>query len=166
MKKNVLRSLFAFTALSVSTATLAATDQATSTITLTVPTSIEIAQLGDIGLTPSAGSDAVGSDAFCIAGTGFGTFAIQFDSNAGGSSFLLSDGTDTVPYSVEFANSLNDADYATMTATNGDGGHGRNGASCSGTDNAQVRVTVAQADWEAMNGISYSDTLTVTVTTE
>ena len=171
MKKNVLRSLIAATTLATSMSTLAASDEATSLITLTVPETIEIAQLNPIPLNAVAGSDVTNSDAFCIAGTGFGTFSIKFESAAGGASeFLLSDGDpttpETVPYTVEFENGLSGSGYSPMTAANDDAGNTRQAASCSGADNAQVRVTVAQAAWEALKGTNYTDTLTVTVTSD
>lgn len=164
---TIARSLVAATLFSTSSLALAASDSATSDITLTIPTAIEIAQLDNVALNATAGSDATADEPFCVGGTGFATYSIQFDSSAGSGDFQLSDGgSTTVPYSVEFENDIAGTGFATTTEGVADGGHARNTASCSGTDNAQIRVTVAQADWEALNGTSYTDTLTVVVTSE
>lgn len=167
MKKNIISSLIAIALASGTTGALAASDSATSDITLTIPTTIAIAQLDPIALNPAPGSDAVAVEPFCVGGTGFATYAINFDSLHGTSAFLLSDGgTDTVAYAVEFENGTTGSAWANVTEAADDTGHARTTASCAGTDNAQIRVTVAQADWEALNGTSYTDTLTVVVTSE
>ena len=170
--KHLLRSTLTAALLSATSAAFAADDSAISVITLTIPETIEIAQLGDVTLTPTAGNDAVTLEPFCVAGMGFSTFSITFSSNVGDTTdeFLLSNGSDTIAYSVGFENDLDDADYIGATEDVDITGNTRNATACSGTDNAQMRITVANADWENAGVLNsadtYQDTLTVLVASE
>ncbi|WP_226645045.1 hypothetical protein [Microbulbifer variabilis] len=175
MHKNVVRSLVSAVAagilFSTSAATMAASDSASSDITLSFTPTIEIAEVGDVAITdPALGTDAVASEAFCIGGFGFPTFSITFESNDGinDTAFSLSGNGLDVPYSVGFDNSTS----GTFTAVN-EGqavtGQTRNAASCSGSDNARFQITVANGDWQTsdvLNGTSYTDTLLITVASE
>ncbi|WP_444908789.1 hypothetical protein [Microbulbifer sp. TRSA005] len=175
MHKNVVRSLASALAagmlFSASAATVAATNSASSDITLTFNPSIVIADVGDITITdPALGTDAVASDAFCIGGFGFPTFSITFESNDGNNdtAFSLSGNGLDVPYSVGFDNSTN-GPFTVVNEGEPLTGLDRNAASCSGSDNARFQITVANSAWQTndvLDGTSYTDTLLITVASE
>ncbi|MFI2812279.1 hypothetical protein [Microbulbifer zhoushanensis] len=173
--KTILRSAAAILVFAVPSAVMAAgeTDSKDILINLTIPERIVVDQLDNIDLTPTAGNDAAGEDAFCVGGTGFATYSIQFDSGNGSTAdqFLLANTTNaslTVPYSVGYSNDET-ASSATSTATQGDllPGNARRDFRCGvGYENAKLFVSVLADDWQDSAGGSYSDTLTVLVTAE
>lgn len=173
MKTNALRINLCAALIAFTGNAFAAGDQASadSEITLTIPEAIYIDGLADIDLTAAAGSDATGFDDFCVGGTGFPTFSIQFDSaNGAGSGFALKEtGGNTLPYTVGFANDISGSGHTTPNDGELLTNNTRNAHTCSatGTDNAQLLITVAQNTWQnAIGGSTYSDTLNVTVTAE
>lgn len=173
MQKTALRIHLCAALIALTGNALAAgeTDSAASAITLTIPEAIYIDGLADIDLTAAAGNDATGTDDFCVGGTGFPTFSIQFDSNnGGGTGFVLAEsGGDTIPYTVGFANDTTGSGHIEPDDGVALQNNTRQAHSCSasGTDNAQLLVTVAQDTWQnAVGGSTYSDTLNVTVTAE
>ncbi|WP_445360415.1 hypothetical protein ACJJIL_17965 [Microbulbifer sp. EKSA005] len=175
MQKNVVRTLFsaiaAGTLLSISAASMAATDSANSDITLSFTPTIEITRVDNLTITdPTLGTDAVGTEDFCVGGLGFSTYSITFDSNDGenDTEFTLTDGTNNVPYSVGFDNSISGS-FETVTIGDALTGKTRNIASCGSSDNARFQITVANSDWETatvLNGTTYTDTLLITVASE
>ncbi|MFA0812653.1 hypothetical protein [Microbulbifer epialgicus] len=175
MKKNVVRSLIsAVTAgllFSTSLASMAVEDSANSIITLSITPTIEISGVKDIPLTISNLSDPVeGDSTFCVAGFGFSTFSIRFDSDddpENGTAFVLTGNGVNVPYSVEFVNDTSES-YQPVTSGTPINNLDRQADSC-GSDNARFQVTVNQNDWQnedVLNGTIYTDTLLITVASE
>ncbi|MCO1335688.1 hypothetical protein MO867_15230 [Microbulbifer sp. OS29] len=176
MQKTVVRSLFAAVTagalLTASAVSMAASDSASSDITLSFTPTIEITRVDNLGIAnPTLGTDAIGSEDFCVGGLGFSTYSITFASNDGENDTefsLTDDGTNHVPYSVGFDNSLSGT-FNTVTAGDALQDQSRNASSCGSSDNARFQVTVANSDWEnatILNGTSYSDTLLITVASE
>ncbi|WP_444888519.1 hypothetical protein [Microbulbifer sp. JMSA008] len=95
---------------SSSSALSQATDFETSMITLTFTETIDIAFVDPVTISdPTPGDPAVGVDFFCVAGTGFSTFSIEFFNPAAtGPDFLLESANATPPimYDVFFKNDL------------------------------------------------------------
>ncbi|BBM00482.1 hypothetical protein [Microbulbifer sp. GL-2] len=174
MQKKVVRSLVAAGLLfSISSTTLAATDNQSSQIELKFNATIDIDGVENILIEdPTLGSDATGEDGFCVGGFGFPTFSITFESNDGKNdtefSLINSDESQKVNYSVGFDNSTTGS-FTTVTQGVALTNQKRNNASCSGTDNARFQITVANADWQTsdvLDGTSYTDTLMITVASE
>ncbi|QKX15842.1 hypothetical protein [Microbulbifer sp. YPW1] len=143
-------------------------------ITLNVAQGIQIQGLTDIALDLNgiaAGNDLIGRDTFCVGAIGFSNYKIQFDSATAPTDGYLLDGVgETLAYNVAF--SANTANTATGVQTNSDGTMTstytpNTGYSCADSEhNAQVIVTVPAAVWETASELSYSDTLTITVSGE
>ena len=171
--KNVLRTLFTATLISSSAFTFAAgeTDSADSTITLNLSESIQLVGVEDVTITdPATGTNATGADGFCVAGIGFSTYSITFESTDTNddTAFSLTGATNPIPYNVGFRNDTSGS-YTTVTEGVALTSQNRNAASCSGGDNAGFQITIDNSAWEiadVLNGTSYTDTLTITVTTE
>ncbi|WP_237057908.1 hypothetical protein [Microbulbifer sediminum] len=172
---STLRSALAGLILAVPGVVIAAgeTDFKDIQVNLNIPERIVVDQLDNIDLSAVAGTDAAGADAFCVGGTGFATYSIQFDSNAGGATneFLLANVADTsltVPYSVGYSNDETATDAASF-ADEGvvlPGNLRRDFRCGAGYENAKLFVNVAANDWQNATGGDYSDTLTVTVVAE
>ncbi|WP_444939958.1 hypothetical protein ACJJI3_12700 [Microbulbifer sp. ZKSA004] len=175
MQKNVVRTLFsaiaAGTLFSISAASMADSASASSDITLSFTPTIEITRVENLTIAdPTLGTDAVGTEDFCVGGLGFSTYSITFDSNDGenDTEFTLTDGTNNVPYSVGFDNSTSGT-FTTVTEGDALTGQTRNIASCGSSDNARFQITVANSAWETatvLNGTTYTDTLLITVASE
>lgn len=171
--KNIIRTLVASTLASASALTFAAgvTDSADSVITLNLSESIQLVGVENVTITdPATGTNATGGDDFCVAGIGFSNFSITFESSDGNddSAFSLTGATNPIPYTVGFRNATTGT-YNTASPGVALTGQNRNAASCTGGDNAGFEVTIDNSAWEiadVLNGTSYTDTLTITVTTE
>ncbi|WP_160154398.1 hypothetical protein [Microbulbifer sp. ALW1] len=175
MKKALLS--FSFAALAIAGGKAAAdTESATSDITLAIEPVIYIANVGAIDLTPDPAAPAAVSQAddYCVAGIGFSSYVINFTSDNG--EFALSDGSgNKIDYTVGFddvASSGGSPVYAPADYNTDYNTQSKADTSCSGTtENASFQISVAQADWQAQstaldNGNQFTDTLTITVTTE
>lgn len=135
----------------------------------------------DMTLDATSNSDISGTDNLCVGGFGFQTFSVEFGSLNGNAKvgtssatdpFLLVDGStsETIPYSVGFAKG---ASAAAADATSNDGTLGttfqRDAAdtisACeTGGENATLFVSVNASAWQAVDGDTFTDTLTVQVT--
>ncbi|WP_295802343.1 hypothetical protein [uncultured Microbulbifer sp.] len=151
------------------------TSEGSIDITLNIAQGIQIQELTNIALDldgVAAGNDLIGRDTFCVGTVGFAGYKIQFDSATSVTDgFLLQGSSETLPYNVAFT--ANTATGATGVQTNTDGTMTptytpNTGYSCvdAAEHNAQVIVTVPAAVWEAAADLSYTDTLTITVSGE
>lgn len=171
--KNVLRTLFAATLMSSSALTFAAgvSDNAQSVITLNLSESIELTGVENVTINnPTTGTNATGGDDFCVAGIGFSNFSITFESTDGNDdgAFSLTGATNPIPYTVGFRNDTSSS-YTTVSEGVALTNQNRNFSSCTGGDNAGFEIIIDNTAWEiadVLNGTSYTDTLTITVTTE
>ncbi|WP_444932201.1 hypothetical protein ACJJIF_10685 [Microbulbifer sp. SSSA002] len=148
------------------------TDTGSSDITLNFTESVSVMNVGNVTITdPSTGTNATSIEPFCISGVGFSTFEITFESNDTNNDtvFELTNGTNTVDYTVGFDNSLVGS-FTTASEGIAMTGQTLNGvASDCSSDNARFEITIANADWEnstTQSGSGYADTLLITVTSE
>ncbi len=153
---------------------LAATDGAvgfnstgTIDITLTVNDEVRISNLTDINLGVFAGADANGSSAACVYRNGTGAYQITATGDGAGGAFTLTDGTNSVAYSIDF-----DDGTGALPMTSGLPVIGRTGAdpassTCATTgNNAVVSATVAAVDAATLPAGTYAGTLTLLVAPE
>lgn len=145
-------------------------------INLTVPTQIIVKNFDDMDLNTDGatlGNTIEGTEDICVGGIGFGNYSVGLSSlngstgGPGSDPFQLNGTAQNLPYSAAFVDSTSSTN-GTAADTNGDisGSFPRAGNLNCNTDNARVFVTIAAADWASANEISYSDTLTVTVTAQ
>ncbi len=136
-------------------------------ISLTVNDEVRISNLTDINLGVFGGADAVGTSSACVYRNGTGNYQITATGDGAAGAFTLTDGTNTVAYSVSY-----DDGSGAQGATSGVTLAGLTGAdaasnTCAVTgDNATVQVTVAAADAATLPAATYAGTLTLVVAPE
>ena len=161
-------------AVGLSSVALAATDgvvgfnsTGTVDISLDVNDEVRISNLTDINLGVFAGVDAVGSSAACVYRNGTGNYNLTASGDGAAGAFTLTDGTNTVPYSVTY-----DDGSGAAAATAGAVLAGLTGAdpasdTCAGTgNNGTIEVTVAAADAAGLPAATYAGVLTLLVAPE
>ncbi|AOS95576.1 hypothetical protein AUP74_00100 [Microbulbifer aggregans] len=188
--KTSIRMLLTAIALAVATSTHAATDgvegtgaHATSTgtvdVTLTITPSIIVTGFSDVDFNSS--TTEVPQN-ICVGGTGFQEFSVDFASVNGNAvigsgatdPFLMAGTTltsETVPYSVEFANSAGASAGSGIVSTDGTTGANTflrqaSVADCEtgGVTNATLILDIGAAfDFSALNDSEYTDVLTIQV---
>ena len=89
------------------------------------------------------------------------TYRLRFRGSGAGNAFTITNGTTTLPYTVEYRDST--AAFVTMTANVTVTFAGANNASttCSGGTNGTIRITILEANLLAATPATYSGTLTV-----
>lgn len=133
-------------------------------ISITVDDEVRISNLGDILLGTFAGADATGSSAACIYRNSATTYQITASGDGTANAFTLTDGTNTVDYSVTYE----DAAATPVSMASGIALLAQDGAdtdvACLNTgNNAEIGVTVASADAAALPAGNYAGTLTLVV---
>ena len=173
-RKLVRGALLGLASAALSVTALAATDGAvgfnstgTVDITLTVNDEVRISNLTDINLGVFSGADAVGSSSACVYRNGTGAYQILATGDGAGGAFSLTDGANTVAYSIDF-----DDGTGAIPMTSGIPVIGRTGAdpassTCATTgNNATVAATVAAVDAATLPAGTYAGTLTLVVSPE
>jgi hypothetical protein len=145
---------------------LGATSQGTLDITLTIDPLVQISALDDIALgTYAGGGDMTSADDLCVYSNN-GGYDITATGNGAGQAFELT-GTSsaTIPYTVEWATSAGAGSGTALTTAVALAGQGGTFSTpdCGGVDNAQVIVTVADADLASAPSDSYTGVLTLLV---
>ena len=138
-------------------------------ITLDIDSLVRVNNLDDIDLGTFAGGagDLTGSDNFCIYRNGAGNFNITMTGSGAGSAFELTDGANTLPFSVSFNNGGANAMTASTPLAGQAGAFTANDTCDSGaSDNVSVDVTVANGDLASVPAGTYSGTLTMVVAPE
>jgi hypothetical protein len=134
---------------------------------------VQVTNLDDLslGIFNGGGADLSATDTFCIYRNGVGTFDITMSGSGAASAFTLIDGTNTVPYSVDFTNIPAAATTAMTTGALLGGQQNANTSSttCSGvgdSDNVSVTVTVTSGNLASAPAGAYGGTLTMVVSPE
>ncbi|WP_226645036.1 hypothetical protein [Microbulbifer variabilis] len=152
---------------------LAVNANANTEIVLQFTSAISINGLQNLTIAdPTSGNNAVDWESFCIRGIGFSTFEILFESENGTDEYILTDGTIDIPYHVGFENVPNGGFAPTIEGVALTGQAIQDPGNCNGNgapENSTFEVTILNADWEnarVLSGTEYTDTLTITVTSE
>ncbi len=133
-------------------------------ISIDVNDEVQISNLTDINLGAFAGVDLTGSSPACIYRNGPATtYQITGTGSGAANAFTLTDGTNTVPYTVNYTD-----DSVTSAMTTGTALLGQDGADddtgCANTgDNGTIAVTVTAANAAALPASTYTGTLTLVV---
>ncbi len=158
----------------LSVTALAATDGAvgfnstgTIDITLTVNDEVRISNLTDINLGVFAGADAIGSSNACVYRNGTGAYQITASGDGAGGAFTLTDGTNSVAYSIDYDDGTGAQPMTTGITVLGRSGADPASSTCATTgDNATVTATVAAVDAATLPAGTYAGTLTLLVAPE
>lgn len=148
--------------------TVGATSTGTLDVSVAVPEVALIENLNPISLNYTNGSDAVGTDTFCIWST-TGAYNVTIQSLNGAGSFIAANGPDQVGYDVVFDDSTDPSTGVTVN-------EGVNipslattettfPAGCSG-DNAVLEVTFPDANLNGAGAGVYTDEVTLIVAPE
>jgi len=151
--------------------TLGATSTGVITITASVPNRARITGLTDVGfLNQDPNSAASSAQDVCVwSNTATKGYTITASGNGGGSAFTLSNGTTTVPYSVEWAATSGQTSGSTLTAGTASGSLVSTAVNqtCSSAPaaSATLLVKMSTTDLGTMTaGSNYAGTLTLVVT--
>ncbi|WP_445356836.1 hypothetical protein ACJJIO_02855 [Microbulbifer sp. TRSA005] len=159
---------------SSSTALSQATDFEISMITLTFMETIDIAFVDPVTIAdPVAPNPAVGVDFFCVAGTGFNNFTIEFfNPSTTGPDFRLESANATGPifYNVFFKNDLSPGFGIPVTPNMPIPGNMLQASVCANPgvdDNAKFDIEIPFFEWDLRQGDGpFTGMLQLTVTAE
>ncbi len=166
----VLAGLLAAATLNTYAATqgeLGATSTGVLNISVGIGDSVRISNLQDISGTFDGTNDIVGSSAACVYRNGTGNYNLSATGSGTGGAFELTDGTNTVPFSVSFNDGNGAQALTTGVQLTGLSGADIMSPSCANTgDNGTIEVTITAADLSAVPGATYSGALTLLVAPE
>lgn len=151
-------------AVSATDGTLGTTSSGTSVVTIIKDNAVQISDVNDLNMGNHSAltADEVMSDGVCVfSSTGGYNVTV---SSANGALELVS-GTDTIPYSLDWAAGGAPAAVTLGTPIIGLAGD-QSATDCGGTPNASFEVTVAQADFNSAPPGTYTDTLTLLINPE
>jgi len=133
-------------------------------ISLTVNDEVKISNLVDINLPPFGGTDVTGTSDACIYRNGGGDYLITATGSGAANAFQLTDGTNSVNYSVNYDDGTGSSSLASGVAlSRTNAAEDDDDCVTFGADNATIDVTVAAADASALPAAVYSGTLTLLV---
>ncbi|WP_444890805.1 hypothetical protein [Microbulbifer sp. DLAB2-AA] len=167
LKKKLFTSIIVagLTLGSTNVALSQAMDSDTSIITLTFSNFIIIDNVDAVTIAdPTPGTDAMGSDLFCVAASGFGSFSITFQNVGSDPAFLLqsNNGTPPIPYNVGYANSTGGPAQPVMAGMPL-GGQGIQASNCQ-NDNARFDIDIPATVWNGREPDGpFTGTLLITV---
>lgn len=151
--------------------TLGATSTGSVAITASVPSRARISGLADVDFTnQDPAIPATDAQDVCVwSNTATGAYTITATGSGASSAFTLSDGTTTVPYSVEWAASAGATSGTALTAGAASGTltstAANHGCTSGPSATASLVIGVTSADLSSMSaGASYTGTLTLLVT--
>lgn len=167
--RNAIASITAATLVAASVNLFAASDgvrAATSSSAPAVipgrPDLVQVSGVSDVSLPDYApGSDLTGNTNLCVYSNTAGTYYVTLTSTSGG--FNLTDGTNTIPYSVNWEDSEVGATAITYNMKSSRQSGDSSSTTCGGTTNANLAVTVDASDFALKPAGSYSDTITILV---
>lgn len=155
---------FSGTALAATDGTLGLTSTGTSVVTLIKENAVQISGVADLdlGTHSSLVADATAFDDVCVFSA---TSLYQITVTSANGAFELSDGTNTIDYSMTWAAGGAAAPVTYNTAMTTLPANST-APTCGGVDNATFEVTVASADFNAAAPGTYTDTVTLLVEPE
>lgn len=161
--------LGAGSALAATQGAVGSTSTGSVTITATVPNLVRITNLDDIALGSWSGTgDLAGGDNVCVWST-TRRYRITATGSGAGGAFTLSDGgTNTVAYSVQWADSSGATSGSAMTSGTALTGQNSTTTSttCGGGTNATLLVRILEAALQSAPAAAYTGTLTLVVAPE
>lgn len=155
------------TALAATDGSVGFNSTGTVDISLTVNDEVRISNLSDINLGVFAGADAVGSTDACVYRNGTGAYRITATGSGAGGAFALTDGTNSVAYTVDYDDGTGAVAMGAAAPMIGRTGADPSSATCATTgNNATVTTTVAAATAASLPAGTYTGTLTLLVAPE
>lgn len=144
---------------------LGSTSTGTSSLSATVTDLVQITDVADITLTAATAADPLaGNDSVCVYSNASGNLYEVTASSANGSgSFELSDGSNTMVYTVNWTDSASSQVALTEGAQTSSNLAGSASTSCADTKTSSVALSVPAATWTTSPAGTYTDTLTLVV---
>lgn len=145
---------------------LGSTSTGTSSLNATVTDLVQITDVNDITLTAATASDPLaGSDSsVCVYSNASGNlYEITATSANGSGSFLLSDGSNTMAYTVSWTDSSSGNASLTEGAQSTSNFAGSAQTNCGDGNTSSVALNVPAATWTTSPAGAYTDTLTLVV---
>lgn len=140
---------------------LGESSEANTDIELVVPKLVQVSVGGDISLPYTTAGGTSNSAGLCIYSKETANVDVTITTDNG--SFVLSDGTDTVPYSVALSNTGGSIGGFTYNSALGVTDANTTAASCGGEFPHSLDVSVTQNDLDSAPASTYADTIYVTV---
>lgn len=124
---------------------------------------VQISRLDDLnfGLYPGSG-DLNGTENFCVYRNGTGAYEATLTGSGPANSFEVSDGGNSMPYTVTYDDGSGPVAVTTATAITGRSGHGTL-TNCGNADNAAVNINVQESNLQANPPGNYIGTLTIVI---
>jgi len=136
-------------------------------ITLTILDEVRISNLADITLGTFVGADLSGNSPACVYRSGTGNYQITADGSGALGAFTLTDGANTVPYTVNYDDGAGSLPLASGVPLPGQTGGDQGSDTCANTgNNGSIDVNVLAANMTALPAGAYAGTLTLTVAPE
>lgn len=157
-------ALFSAQAMAASDGSVGANSTATSDVSLAVQDRIQISNVKDIAFGTYGGTgDLVENSSYCVYRNGGGNYELTLTTDHG--SFVVSDGTDDIPFAVKVDDSADASTGASIAYNTSSGTLGNTSTipDCGGADNGAMEVTFAEADLQAANSSTYLGTITLYV---
>lgn len=173
MKISKFLKVAAFTLISASAfaatdGTVGTTSTGTSTVSLTIPKLVRITSMADFAFGTYTGTGALDSnDDVNVASNYTGTYQVVLTGSGAASAFTITNGTQTIAYSVAYNKATGIA--GGVAATSGTAITAQTGVVkplATATLNGNIRVQMTQANIQAVDAGTYTGTLTIVVTPE
>ena len=171
IKKTFLSVLICFSSSPLFAANdgpLAGTSQGDFDLILAVQDLVRVSRLDDLnfGLYVGTGSPTNTED-FCVYRSGTGAYQVTLTGDGAANAFTVTDGTNIIPYAVEFDDSVAGGEVTATTGVAITGQVGDPGQeTCGDTDNASIDITFNQTDLQAAPTGNYNGTLTILIAAE
>jgi hypothetical protein len=157
----------ASSALAATDGSLGVNSTGSSDITLEIADRVQISDVENVGLGAWAGSgNMVASTDFCVYRSGGDDYKLTLTTDEGAFSVRSATTTDSIAFSVKVDDDLNASDGESMTYNSASAVAlaGSSSLTCSGSDNAQLEVTFAEAALQAASTANdYDATMTIFV---
>lgn len=151
--------------------TLGATSTGIVSISITIPSLVQVSSLSDITLGSTSSFPATGSTTACIysnvASPSGSYYVTATSSNTSGTDFRVKDsGTDYIVYSAYWNNASSATQTTTLTSgtkTAQQTGGSATSLTCGGTPNANFNISFSASQVQGAPAATYSDTVTLVI---
>jgi hypothetical protein len=149
---------------------LGSSSTASSTISVIIPSRVQISRFDDIVVPIASRSrDAAVIEPICVRGIGSSTYRVIASGTGPGSSFALANGSNEIlPYQVSYRGDLGAGGSVMLSPGSLSGSFPvlSREPNCNGSDTSAVEISIAAGDIASLPGGSYSGSLTITVSAE
>lgn len=149
---------FSTVAFGASDGTLGSDSTGTTDVSVTIGDLVQVSVEQDVGLTHTTGSNSNGSTGVCVYRNSDADVAVTLTSaNATGTTFRMADGTNYIPYAVDFDGARDSGTQFIVSDEN------NTSSNCGGVYSHSLDVQALAADLDAAGAGTYLDTITILV---